>query len=511
MLRTANFLEATLLALTLFLASHAVADDSGRLRRSVFKISVVSQEPDFQKPWKLNSTQEASGTGFYIGKNRILTNAHVVANARYLTVQRDGDPIRQPAVVTFIAHDCDLAIVTAKDPAYFREMVPMRLGGMPKLRSPVSTIGFPTGGDQLSVTKGIVSRVGYRAYVHPGSFSHLLIQVDSAINSGNSGGPVTQDEQVVGVAFQSFVSAASIGYIIPTPVISRFLKDIEDGIYDGHAEDGLEIRRWAASNSAVMSYYGMKKVKMGVIVTNVFPWSRLSGKILVNDLLIKVNGKDIGVDGKIDFKGERVDFNTIFDLSQIGESIGFTVKRGTAEIVIKTKVEKNGPHYYQGNLFARHPKYFIFGGLVFSLLSKDFMKTWGDKWPKLVPSLLKFIHFNSQYESEFLDRSEFIVFANRLSHPINSYINKQKNAVVRSVNGTPVHSMNEFIHLLELPDREFISIEFFGDEEPAVLRMTDVRLANSKILQLYGIDRDRWIAGSEVDGAYLQGQSEDSL
>ena len=40
-----------------------------------------------------------------------MTNAHVVSNSRYLTVEREGDPNKYQATVRFIAHDCDLAVL----------------------------------------------------------------------------------------------------------------------------------------------------------------------------------------------------------------------------------------------------------------------------------------------------------------------------------------------------------------------------------------------------------------
>ena len=48
-------------------------------RSAVFKIQVTSSEPNFVEPWKRVAPSSSSGTGFYIGKDRILTNAHVIA------------------------------------------------------------------------------------------------------------------------------------------------------------------------------------------------------------------------------------------------------------------------------------------------------------------------------------------------------------------------------------------------------------------------------------------------
>src|SRR5690606_37853679 len=114
-------------------------------------------------------------------------------------------------------------------------------GELPALRTPVSTVGFPTGGELISITEGIVSRIDFRRYAHSGYSEHLLVQVDSAINPGNSGGPVVQEGKVVGVAFQGLSSAENTGYIIPVPVVERFLRDIDDGVYNGHPHDGLVV------------------------------------------------------------------------------------------------------------------------------------------------------------------------------------------------------------------------------------------------------------------------------
>lgn len=69
-------------------------------------------------------------------------------------------------------------------------------------------------------------------------FSWLLLQIDAAINSGNSGGPAFNDKgECVGIAFQSLKheDVENIGYVIPTPVIKHFIQDYEkNGAYTGN-------------------------------------------------------------------------------------------------------------------------------------------------------------------------------------------------------------------------------------------------------------------------------------
>ena len=72
---------------------------------------------------------------------------------------------------------------------------------MPRLRDEVAVVVYPVGGEEISITEGVVSRIEVQRYSH--SQRHLLaVTVDAAINAGNSGGPVFGDGKVVGIAFQ---------------------------------------------------------------------------------------------------------------------------------------------------------------------------------------------------------------------------------------------------------------------------------------------------------------------
>src|SRR5436190_23596577 len=124
------------------------------------------------------------------------------------------DPMKYIATVDHITNYCDLALHKVIDPSFFNDTKPLGIGGIPELESTVSVFGYPIGGERLSVTQGVVSRVDFRTYTHSVVDSHLSIQIDAAINPGNSGGPVLQDGKVVGVAFQGYSGdvAQNVGY-----------------------------------------------------------------------------------------------------------------------------------------------------------------------------------------------------------------------------------------------------------------------------------------------------------
>ena len=64
-----------------------------------------------------------------------------------------------------MAHDCDLAVLTVTDPAFWcnpNGILPLEMGEVPQLQESVLVCGYPTGGDNTSVTSGVVSRVEVR-------------------------------------------------------------------------------------------------------------------------------------------------------------------------------------------------------------------------------------------------------------------------------------------------------------------------------------------------------------
>src|SRR5213082_2137863 len=214
---------------------------NGPVQKSLVRITATSIEPDYRAPWNAGALQRGVGAGFVITGNRIVTNAHVVANSRYVTVERDGDPNKYPATVQFIANDCDLALITVSAPDFFKNMLPLKFGGIPALESTVSAYGYPIGGERMSVTTGITSRIDFQLYTHSSIDQHLAIQISAQINPGNSGGPVMQNAKVVGVAFQGYSGdvAQGVAYMVPTPVIRRFLTDIKDRHSHKYVDLGL--------------------------------------------------------------------------------------------------------------------------------------------------------------------------------------------------------------------------------------------------------------------------------
>src|SRR5438034_2691453 len=294
---------------------------NGPVQKSLVRITATSVEPDYKAPWNSGGIQRGVGAGFVISGNRILTNAHVVSNSRYLTVEREGDPNKYPATVQFVAHDCDLALITVSAPDFFKNMLPLKFGGIPALESTVSAYGYPIGGERMSVTTGIISRIDFQLYTHSSIDQHLAIQISAQINPGNSGGPVMQNAKVVGVAFQGYSGdvAQGVAYMIPTPVTNRFLKDVSDGHYDKYVDLGFTYSK--LQNPAQRRFLGLKDDDRGVIVNSVIEAGPSAKAIQSGDVLVAIDDHPIASDANVELEGERAEFQEVVERKFNGEKV----------------------------------------------------------------------------------------------------------------------------------------------------------------------------------------------
>jgi S1-C subfamily serine protease len=125
----------------------------------VVRIFATTQAPDFECPWQAQAPEACTGSGVVVGDRHILTGAHVVANGTFLQVQRLSEPDKVTARVRSVCHDADLALLEVDDPSFTEGIAAPAIGDLPGFSDRVSVVGFPIGGEEISVTEGVVSRL----------------------------------------------------------------------------------------------------------------------------------------------------------------------------------------------------------------------------------------------------------------------------------------------------------------------------------------------------------------
>jgi S1-C subfamily serine protease len=437
-------------------------------------------------PWQIFCQEASTGSGCIIAGRRILTNAHVVGDQAFIQVRRSGEAKRYTAEVEIVAHELDLAIVKVNDDSFFSGVRPVRIGGLAEVRDKVAVYGFPKGGDKLSITEGVVSRVEHSRYTHSG-INLLTCQIDAAINSGNSGGPVVKDDKIVGVAFQAG-SGENIGYMVPAPVIDHFLTDIRDGEYEGTPDLGISCQKM--ENPDIRLKFGMTEKQTGILVNTIYPDSPAEGTLRSGDIILSIDGENVEDDGTVEFrKGERTSWKYLVQKKYMNDVAKLEILRNNRimNMVIKlsapTKCGQLVPH----ELYDVAPTYYIIGGLVFEPLTLNYLKGWGNKWHEAAPANLINYYFYGQPTDS---RKEIVVLIRVLADEINAGYHEQRNRVISYVNGKKIGSIGDLVSAFEEPEDKYHVIE---DERgyKIVLDKYKADETRQRILNKYSITSDR--------------------
>ena len=468
-------------AFLLLLPIHPSRSEISDVRKSVVRITTTSQDPDYKVPWNPGNIARGVGAGFIIGGPRIITNAHVISNARFITVERENDPKKYPAHVKFVGHDCDLAVLEVRDPDFYKGLKPLDIGGIPKLESSVSVYGYPIGGERLSVTRGVVSRVDFQVYSHSAVDSHLACQIDAAINPGNSGGPVLQEGKVVGVAFQGYSGdvAQNVGYMIATPVLQHFLEDIEDGHYDKYVD--LAISAIRLQNPAERRALGLTDDDTGMLVGSIVPSGTCDGVLKVGDVILALDDRAVASDGFIEIDGERVEMAEVVERKFKGDPLKLHILRDKKEMDVTASLKPAWPFLIQANTYDAKPRFVLFGGLLFQPLSRDFLEVYG-----IDDLRVRYFYDSFVDRAIFLEHPEVIVLSQILPDPINTYLEEFRNSIVSEVNGHQIKRLEDLAAAFAEPSDYYV-IKCIGDGRPIVLERAKVEAARQRIKTVYNV------------------------
>jgi S1-C subfamily serine protease len=465
-------------------AAHAASPE-----RSVVQILNFGQQPLWDSPWRFDQVRRGSGTGFVIKGRRIMTNAHVVSWSKQILVRRYQDPKPYLATVSFIGHDCDLALLEVADEQFFDGLEPLDFGPLPTVRSTVVTCGYPAGGEQISYTRGVVSRIELQNYVHIGNRSFLSVQTDAAINPGNSGGPVLQDDLVVGVAFMGIPGLENTGFFIPPPVVDHFLKDIEDGRYDGFPMAGIRIV--PLQNPTYRQYLGLNGDSVGARVDSLLPIPATEALLRPDDVLLQVGDYEVGSDANVTFDGNRVFAAAAFHSAQHGDSLPLKVWRDRETLSLSLPMSVYLDDRVLGNQYDILPRYYIHAGLVFTPLSHEYMKTLGRDFRADGYSELIYELYYRRVESPNTARPEPIVLASTLPHPANANLRYTSRAIIDRINGLRIERLEDVIRAFESATNSHHVLELLPNRALETVDRAAADTAHPEILQTYAIPDDR--------------------
>jgi S1-C subfamily serine protease len=455
--RPAALLLVSLLACALAPAARATEATpaaAGRVEASVVKVFSTLRRPDYYKPWTKEPADEVSGSGVIIEGKRILTNAHVVLYASQIQVQayQAGDKVS--ASVVAIAPGIDLALLKLDDEKLFATHAALkRAPELPDVKDAVMAYGFPTGGTNLSITKGIVSRIEFAPYNRP--VSGMRIQIDAAINHGNSGGPAVVGDKMIGLAFSSLGGTQNIGYIIPNEEIELFLKDVADGRYDG--KPALFEDMQTLENPALRAFLKLPADVQGIVVHE--PYTRTGASPLRTwDVITKIGDAPVDDQGMVQIGSLRIRFAYLVQKLAKNGKVPLTIVRGGKPMTVQLPVSPNYPMLIPDKP-GEYPEYFIYGPLVFSsatsgLLGYGFREL-GGSGSMFTSPLVRRMTDGPAFAGEEL----VVVPSPFLPHKLVQGYGNPAGSVIKAVNGVAIKNLRHLVEVLRDNKSEFLTLE----------------------------------------------------
>lgn len=446
---------------------------------SVVRLFVTTQTPDYDSPWQAHQAKSCTGSGVIVGPRRVLTGAHVVADATFIQVQKSLDSKKRVAKVIATCHDADLALIEIEAASFASKSEVAEIGELARMRDKVSVIGFPVGGDEVSVTEGVVSRVELQRYSHSQRYL-LAVTVDAAINEGNSGGPVFKDGKVAGIAFQTLDDAENIGEMVPAPLIHRFLNSVELGCPS--EVPSLSMHWQTLENEALRESVGLSGDESGILVRGVEAGGSAASALRAGDVLLAVHGYKIENNGTIQYRpGVRTGFGAVIGEHYLSDRLAVEIKRNGKKRRLSLTLQGQRLLVPRSEYDAR-PRYFIHCGLVLQPLSRNLLETWSDWWDKAPVELL-----HGYYHGRCTkQRRELIVLTHALADKITVGYGDHLNETIDTVNG---QIPSDLTHLVELVNGAKGLVEFKTSSGACLVFNAGVaKAANRRVLKRYRIN-----------------------
>lgn len=464
-----------ILILFSLIISFTIFADDAVVKKALVKVYSSHQSYNYLSPWQYGESTSSTATGFIIEGNKVITNAHAVLNSKFLQIRKEGDSKKYKAKVEYISEEYDLALIELEDRTFFKGTQPLKMGSLPAIKERVAVYGYPLGGDKLSTTQGIVSRMEHSYYTLTDT-KFLIGQTDAAINSGNSGGPVISKGKVVGVAFAGLSTADNIGYFIPVNILVNFLEDIKDGAYDGPPSLGIGWTELESKSHRKM--LGVENLNGGILINKIYKNSPFEGILEKNDVLMKLDNYNIDYDGMIEFrKNEKTDFTYVNQQMNYGDTLNYEIIRNKKLKTGQVKLEKKNTVYsvITDVTIETPPSYLIYGGLLFEPLTSNYMTV-------AIEDL--FLVYGK--EEKYQEYDQLVVLVRVLPFDVNLGYSDAVNEVILKVNGEKYKDFKDFAQKVKNVKTEFIVFENDKGHE-IVLDVKEVEEQKEELLGNYNI------------------------
>lgn len=463
------------------------------VRSSVVRINSTQQSWNPGQPWEKTPPVQRRALAAIVGPQRVLTTSELVADSTYLEFESPDGTLFAQAKVIAVDYEANLALLgpasESEGQALFANTTPLELAASPKLGDTLEILQIEDNGLTM-LTSGTLRSIDVTANFLPDhGFLTFLVKASMQSATSSYSLPVLQDGKLSGVLI-SYNSKDQICDVASTDIVSRFLKESEDGDYTGFPSLGIAIAR--TEDSSFRQWLKLSEDQGGIYVNTVRKGGAAeSAGVKKGDVLLAVDGQPINRRGYYEHStyGNLFWGHLIRGEKATGDEVALSLLRDgePIEIIATLTREEESSRLVPGYNFGKAPNFMIKGGLIFQELSRPLLESFGKEWETRAPlNLLDALKNPEKYEGK-ADRIVFLSAS--IPTPATVGYEPLRNLIVREVNGKAITSMRSLIDAFDANLGELHSIAFEEEDftvylDEAVSSEVDSQLLSRGITRL---------------------------
>lgn len=436
-----------------------------KLQDTVVQIFPNITQFNWLEPYKSPNQMLATGSGFFIDdQGHIITNAHVVDQARSVTIQIPSFGKRRFEVeIVGVSPDRDLALLrlTEEERKVLQDVMgsikylPLSNSDHVHRAEEIMALGYPLSQQSLKSTTGVMSG---QEHID----GHFMFQISAPINPGSSGGPcLNLRGEVIGVSRAGIYGGAqNVGYIIPSNEVALFLKQLEVApIFNG-----VKLLRkpfigvfYCNATPALVEYLGNPQPG-GLYVVHTYKGGPLEkAGVVKGDMIYEINGRKLDNFGEMEGwnKEDRINVVDFVSRLTIGEKVNMVVyRKGVRKPISFIFNQCEVAAIRAMNPMLEHIDFEMVGGMVVMQLALNHLP----QLLQVAPELAKYMDFRNQMEPRLVVTHIFpdsMVFKSRTFGP---------GTILKEINGKEVKTLDEFRNAVTLSkNTDYLTIKTSED------------------------------------------------
>ncbi len=455
--------------------------------RSVIRVNVTRQGYSFRRPWQPKSPSTGTAIGVIISGPRILVTSKLVANHRYIELEKTDSREKSTAKVVVVDYEANLALLQPTDPRFLEDMRPLELTTGAVQGDYLSAWQVQRNGN-IAVSEGPITSIELAQYPYGNSFLTYRLNSSLQYRLGNITLPVVKDGKLAGLLMRYNAKGQTVD-VIAAPVIEHFLKDAANGEYRGFPLAGF--RMVSTEDPQLRRYVGISGSTGGVYVQGVIRDSAAEkGGLQEGDIIMEMAG--FPIDRRGNYEHTRYGKISIAHLTRcnfhVGDTVPFKVFREGKMLTLNIMPDHRPSESYlvPPYLIDTAPRYYILGGLILQELSMPYLREFGSRWSINAPTHLVYYAKNQNYLDEE-DREKIVILSRVMPTSYTIGYEGLSNLVITRINHQAIRRLKDAVSALETPVNGFHKIEFEHEPKVIYLDALEIPKIENQLRQRYNL------------------------